>query len=44
VERPPEFVCENAGTYTMTVAADHWSTFKAPRRAARLPNPNDGGT
>jgi hypothetical protein len=39
-----DFVCENAGTYTMTVAADHWSTVQAAVPDCTVSNPNDSGT
>lgn len=38
------YVCENAGTYTMTVAADHWSTLQAAVPGCTVSNPNDSGT
>jgi hypothetical protein len=39
-----DFVCENAGTYTMTVAADHWSTIQSAAPDCSVLNPNDSGT
>jgi len=38
------YVCENAGTYTMTVAANHWSTLQSAAPDCSVANPEDGGT
>jgi hypothetical protein len=41
----PDFdACENAGTFTLSVTADHWNINQTPAQGCKVMNPTFGGS